>query len=232
MSDRLLRVAGAALAAAATAIVIVALAIIPFLNPAWVAFEQGRAEATAWTGFREAELRRVTDAILADLVVGPPAFDVEFGGQPVLNERERGHMADVRGVFVGLAVLAVVSVVVLGAALRLVRPPAAVWKAIRAGAVALSVGVVVVGVVGLVAFEAAFEVFHRLFFAGGTYTFDPSTERLVQLFPQRFWFETALAVGIAILLLAAGTTWVATRRVRSEHRAPVLAVTTNPEPAR
>ena len=34
-----------------------ALTIPLFLNPLWVAFEQGRAEATAWTGFSDAELR-------------------------------------------------------------------------------------------------------------------------------------------------------------------------------
>ena len=66
-------------------------------EPVWVAFEQGRAEATAWTGFSEPELRTATDAILADLVFGPPDFDVAVAGQPVLIERERGHMRDVRG---------------------------------------------------------------------------------------------------------------------------------------
>ena len=47
----------------ATALVIVALVIPLFLNPVWVAFEQGRAEATAWTGFTEPQLRTATDAI-------------------------------------------------------------------------------------------------------------------------------------------------------------------------
>ena len=85
----------------ATALAIVAVTLPLFLNPVWVAFEQGRAEATAWTGFTEPELRAATDAILADLVVGPPDFDVAVAGTPVLNERERGHMRDVRGVFIG-----------------------------------------------------------------------------------------------------------------------------------
>ncbi len=97
----------------ATAIVIVAVAIIPFLTPAWIGFEQGRAQAQAWTGYSEADLRTATNAILADLVVGPPDFDVAIAGVPVLNDRERGHMRDVRTVFGGLAIAAVVSVIVL-----------------------------------------------------------------------------------------------------------------------
>ena len=43
-----------------------------------------------------------TDAIVADLVFGPPDFDVEVGGVPVLIEREQQHMRDVRTVFAGL----------------------------------------------------------------------------------------------------------------------------------
>ena len=104
-----------------TALVIVALAILPFLTPAWVAFGQGRAQATAWTGFTEADLRTVTDAILADLVVGPPDFDVTLDGVPVLEERERQHMRDVRGVFAAFYALAAVGAVVLVAAFLLAR---------------------------------------------------------------------------------------------------------------
>ena len=43
--------AASVLIGVATAIVIVTLTIVPFLSPQWVAFEQGRADATAWTGF-------------------------------------------------------------------------------------------------------------------------------------------------------------------------------------
>ena len=34
-------------------------------------------------------------------MIGPPDFDVAVGGAPVLEERERQHMRDVRGVFIG-----------------------------------------------------------------------------------------------------------------------------------
>jgi len=98
----------------ATAIVIVSVAIAPFLSSPWLAFEQGRAEATAWTGFSEAELARVTNAIVEDLVAGPADFDVAVDGAPVLNERERGHMRDVRTVFMGLWVLTGAALIVLG----------------------------------------------------------------------------------------------------------------------
>lgn len=198
----------------ATAIVIVTVAVLPFLTPQWVAFEQGRANATAWTGYLADELRTATDSILVDLVFGPPDFDVEVRGEAVLDERERGHMRNVRSVFVGLWVLAAVSILVLIVASRR-RDGAAAWRAARRGAFGLTGAIVIIGAVALVAFDALFELFHRIFFPAGSYTFDPTTERLVQLFPFQFWEETALVVGVAIIAIALGTAAVAGRRAGS-----------------
>lgn len=194
----------------ATAIVIVAVAILPFLTPQWVAFEQERSQAAAWTGFTTAELRTATDAILADLVFGGD-FTVQVDGTPVLNEREQAHMADVRTVFRGLWILALVSVGVLVIATR--RPDrSGTWRAVRGGALGLTVGVVILGGIALVAFDQLFEVFHEIFFPPGSFLFDPRTDRLVQLFPFQFWQETAIVVGILIIAIALGVAWVAGRR--------------------
>lgn len=198
----------------ATALAIVAVTLPLFLNPVWVAFEQGRAEATAWTGFTEPQLRAATDAILADLVLGPPEFDVAVAGAPVLNERERGHMRDVRGVFIGFFVVAAVlaaAALVIHARRRGTERGQS-WRAVQGGALALIALLVVGGAVSFVAFDALFETFHRIFFAGGSYTFDPATERLVQLFPFRFWQETAIVVGAVCIALAAIVAVVASER--------------------
>lgn len=207
---------GSTLIGLATAVGIVALVIPLFLNPLWVAFEQDRAQAASWTGYTETDLRAATDAILADLVLGPPDFDVVVGGEPVLNEREQAHMRDVRGVFIGFfavaASLAVAALLVAARRRRERRYPA--WGAVRGGALGLIVTLVLVGGFALVAFDLLFETFHRLFFSGGSYTFDPATERLVQLFPFRFWQETAIAVGVVAIALAAVVALVAQRRLR------------------
>lgn len=217
---------GDAVIAIATALAIVALTITLFLNPAWVAFEQGRAQAVAWTGYGEVELRAATDAILADLVVGPPEFDVAVGGGPVLNERERAHMRDVRGVFIGFFALALVTSAAAAviAARRRGDGRQAIWRAVLLGALGLIVALVMGGLIAVVAFDALFETFHRLFFAGGSYTFDPSTERLVQLFPFQFWQETAIAVGVVSIVIALVVGLVAARRLeRDDDPSPVAA---------
>jgi integral membrane protein (TIGR01906 family) len=64
------------------------------------------------------------------------------------------------------------------------------------------VGVVVVGAGFALFFDQAFELFHEIFFAPGTYMFDPRTEKLVQLFPDQFWSETSVALAATVLLLA------------------------------
>lgn len=178
----------------ATILVIAGIAVAPLLSPAWVGFAQERAQAIAWTGFTPEQVRTATDALLADLVLGPPDFDVAIGGAAVLNERERDHLRDVRAIFAGFALLVVASALILAIGRRAIA--SARWTAaVRTGATATVVGVVVAGVVAAVAFDTAFEVFHRLFFAGGSYAFDPRTERLVQLFPNQFWMESTIAAG-------------------------------------
>ena len=212
---------------AAAMLVVVAVAILPFLTPAWVGFEQGRTHAPELTGYTGAELAVATNAILHDLVLGPPDFAVEVNGVPVLEERERSHMRDVRGVFGGffaLALVAAVGLVVLVAGARLRGHPERAWRAIATGMKVLLVGIVVAGVIVTFFFDAAFEVFHRLFFAGGSYTFDPRTDRLVQLFPFDFWSETTLVVGAVIVVLAV-LVWLAASRLARSPAAAGLATT-------
>lgn len=224
----------------ATALAILAIVMPLFLNPVWVAFEQDRSQAAAWTGFSPTDLRAATDAILADLVFGPPEFDVAVAGQAVLDARERSHMRDVRTVFMGFfAVTAVLIVAGVAVALRRrALDRASSWRAVRNGALGLIVGLVLVGGYAFIAFDILFEVFHRLFFAGGSYTFDPATERLVQLFPFAFWQETAIALGVAAIVVAIGVSLVAHWRlavVRGADApgpaAPVATATSSAAPA-
>lgn len=204
--------------AVAAAVVVVAIAILPFLSPVWVAFEQGRTNAAALTGFSEADLRTATNSILHDLVLGPPEFAVEVAGAPVLDERERSHMRDVRGVFgvFGLlAAAAAVGLVVLVVGARRMGHPERASSAIGAGMRWLIGGIVVAAVIVTVAFDVAFDIFHRLFFPGGSYTFDPGSDRLVQLFPFAFWSETTIVLGAVIIGLAVVVALAARRASRA-----------------
>jgi len=212
----------------AAALVIVAISILPFLNPVWVGFEQDRAQAQAWTGFATADLRTVTNSILADLVVGPPAFDVQLGGEAVLDDRERQHMVDVRGVFAAFYVVAGIAGVVLIGAFVVARGGAArrtLWRRLARSGLIIAVSTVVIGVVGILFFDQAFELFHSLFFPAGSYDFDSGTEKLVQLFPYQFWVETTAAVAAVIVGLSLLLWWIGGRRAAAIAEPSIAART-------
>jgi integral membrane protein (TIGR01906 family) len=199
------------------ALVVVALAILPFLTPAWMSFGQTRAQATAWTGFTEAELRSVTDSIVHDLVFGPPDFAATLPGEttPVLSDAERAHMRDVRGVFAGFYVVAVGAALVLAGAFVLARgrdARARLWRRLSRSGTAIAVVTLVGGGLGVLVFDQAFTLFHEIFFPGGNWAFDPRTDKLVQIFPDQFWSDTTIAVGIFVILLAIGLRWLGARR--------------------
>ncbi|HLO35079.1 MAG TPA: DUF1461 domain-containing protein, partial [Candidatus Deferrimicrobium sp.] len=96
--------------------------------------------------------------------------------------------------------------------------PQRAWSAISTGMRELIVGVVVAGVVAAVAFDQLFEIFHELFFPAGSFTFDPRTDHLVQLFPFDFWSETTIVLGVVIVILGAVVSVFAGRRARGAER--------------
>ena len=103
-------------------------------------------------------------------------------------------------------------------AFLLARGPAArarLWRRLGLAGRVIAVATVALGIVGVLFFDTAFEVFHELFFPAGSFLFDPATDRLVQLFPETFWVETTIAVGIVIIALAAGLAWFGGRRART-----------------
>ncbi|HSW41937.1 MAG TPA: DUF1461 domain-containing protein [Patescibacteria group bacterium] len=211
----------AAAVAAATALVITGASILLFFNPVWISSAQGRASAAAATGWTAGQVDAVTLDIVLEVWFGPGAFDQEVAGEPVLDERERSHMVDVRRV-----VLSFFAVVVAGAAVLLVAGASSrgsrwFWRAVEFGAAGLAVGALVIGGAFLAFFDIAFTLFHQLFFAAGTWTFDPATDRLVQLFPYEFWTETSVAIaGVGLVLTAC--VWVLARRLAGRRGGPAV----------
>ena len=202
----------AVLAGACTVLAILGVAIALFFNPIWIGFEQERSGVPEITGYTADQVRAVTGSILADLFLGPPAFDATVNGRPVLDAAERSHMVDVRNVVLPAAIG--FAVAVAGLALLLVTNwrRAWLWRAIPVGSGALTLAGVVIGIAVLFFFDAAFLLFHLVFFPQGNFSFDPRTQRLTQLFPDQFWTETSIAIAVTGLAIAAAVTLVARRR--------------------
>jgi integral membrane protein (TIGR01906 family) len=221
------RLAGFAVALA-TALVLTGAAIALFFNPAWVSFAQGRANAAAYTGWTPEQVDGVTRDIVLEVWFGPGTFEQEVAGEPVFTERERSHMADVRGVVLSFYALVLLGAATLAVAGLASRGSPWFWRRVGFGAKALAIGTIAVGSAFLLFFDTAFTLFHQLFFAEGSWTFDPATDRLVQLFPYQFWTETSVAIAVVGLGLTIAAWALATRlaRPRGTPAAPAAAAVT------
>ncbi|HXF68457.1 MAG TPA: TIGR01906 family membrane protein [Thermoflexus sp.] len=139
--------------------------------------------------------------------------EVRFAdGQPAFNEREIRHMQDVC-VLQGIAfrIGLILALVLIGAWACLWFSPAThrlAWQSLNWGGL-LTLGLVLGILLGfLFSFDAAFTLFHRIFFEGDTWLFLP-TDTLIRLYPEKFWFDAAVWIGgltlleaIALILLA------------------------------
>ena len=186
----------------ALALVITLLGPLLLFNPAFTSVLQQRHDVAEAFDVPQADVDRVTTAILVDLATDGP-FDAAFeGGQPLLDARERSHMRDVAGLVRLLGVIVLVSVVVaVVAGWRLRREPVRQGKTMLLAAGSVGAAAVMLAIVFAVAFEPAFLFFHQLFFPAGTYLFEPGSN-LITLFPEAFWYEAALAAGATIVLAA------------------------------
>ena len=211
------RVAGIAVSLM-TVVAITGLTIALFFTPPWVSFEQERARVPAITGYTPEQVGMVTGAILADLFLGPPDFDVVVEGRPVLDAAERSHMMDVRALVLPFALALSLVVTALAAIVVRYRWQSWMWRAVARGSGLLALIGVAAGVVVLLMFDTAFLVFHLLFFPQGNFAFDPRIQRLTQLFPDQFWADTAMGIALVGLAIAVGAWLVARWAARHADR--------------
>ena len=207
--------------AVSTIVVLVGVGLAPFWSPIWVYPAQDRAHAEIWTGWPSDVVHSVTGSILHDVIIGPPDFAQVVDGRPVLTDGERAHMRDVHSVLSEVAVVVAAAALVLLAGWRLTRKTA-FWNAVRTGGAVLGVSVAALGVMSVVAFDAVFELMHRLLFPAGTYAFEPSS-RLLQLFPEQLFFESGIALGAVLIVLALIVVMAAGRLARRAERGSTSA---------
>jgi integral membrane protein (TIGR01906 family) len=114
------------------------------------------------------------------------------------NDRELQHMLDVKHVVGGAMRVLEVSfavLILLGLWAWLGKWFSIYLKGLQRGGIVtlLFIGLIILFV--LVAFDYLFVIFHELFFKAGTWTFLYS-DTLIRLFPERFWQDTFLVVGV------------------------------------
>ena len=193
---RLLRRSLLALAAAALAI---GATTAIFLTPPVVHLLLSVSDASTVLGVEPRVAEALSDALVGDLLTDG-AFDAPLGDAPLLSASERSHLVDVGALLRAVLVAGLGGLITLAAART--RRRAWLRVAIRDGAALIVGGALVAAAAFTFAFDATFSFFHGLFFAAGTWTFNPATDRLVQLYPQEFWTLAALLFCLALALLS------------------------------
>jgi hypothetical protein len=206
----------------ATALVIIVVSVLLLTTPLWMHFGLEASDATgAFSPCGPRFAYEVSDQTVNELLFGPGTFraracDILTGPltQPFYTYDEAAHLRDARAVLYLFVALAAAALVLIVAALLHRPKDARRWRAVARGGAGLAIGAVVVGVVGFLAFDAAFELFHRVFFPGGNWQF-PADSNMIRLYPEMFWQLTAAALGVLCVLGGGVVWWLAQRRARS-----------------
>ena len=187
------------------------------LTPLWLQVEYNRPGfPDDYFGFtREDRLAYAPPAIdylLNDADVSFLGDMIDADGRPLYTAGELEHMHDVKALTqAAFAFLLVAALVATGIVWLLARRPQtrpALWRALRdAGLITLAaIAAIVIGAV--TAWNTFFTMFHNLFFTEGTWQFLYS-DTLIRLFPEQFWFDSAIVIGtltgvIALILVVVG----------------------------
>lgn len=135
--------------------------------------------------------------------------DLTFAnGIPLYTTRELDHMRDVKVVTQTAYALALVTGVLALAAIGVMVSIPDARKSLRFGlrngALLTLVLLFTIIVLAVGNWEFFFTGFHELFFANGTWMFYTS-DTLIRLFPEQFWFDAAITIGVLAGFIALGT---------------------------
>ena len=136
-------------------------------------------------------------------------------GGPLFTPDEYAHMADVRAVFRGAELVALLALVVFAFRLARARRRGDALRVTRDASLVAAAAVVAIGLAAAFAFDTLFLLFHEIFFAQGNFLFDPATSNLLRLYPEWYWQGITAAVGLSFVVVAAavaGGTHLALRR--------------------
>ena len=159
------------------------------------------------TGLSDSELQRVAQAFITYFQSGPGDLNLEVTttreGQVMLfNEREVAHMRDVQVLMrrvLSLQTIAFVALLVAVIVIVATGPRTAASLILRATAIGGGTTVLIIGALSLAAaadFDRLFMQFHFMSFSNDLWLLDPRKDRLIQLFPEGYFYDAALRIGI------------------------------------
>lgn len=132
-------------------------------------------------------------------------------GQLKLSDEGAAHFADCKGLFSlnfwALLVSGIITLTLLllnkFKAVSLARPFGH-GAQLLAAVIAVALPVIIILLVLIVGFDAAFEAFHAIFFPGKTnWLFDPREDQIINVMPQEFFLNCAIIVSVVLITFSA-----------------------------
>jgi integral membrane protein (TIGR01906 family) len=194
----------------AVPVVLVVMPIRVLMHPRWVYFEYSRPDFPPDSFGLTLQERTRLAVTGIDSIIGPRGVvvlqEARFSdGSPAFNEREVGHMQDVRkvtgNIYLAQVVLFIVAVIAVVALARGKAHLAAAGALLSGALVTVALLVALVFFV-FTGFDTFFTAFHRVFFSGDTWLFNYS-DTLIRLYPVQFWFDAATVIGVTSIVEAA-----------------------------
>jgi integral membrane protein (TIGR01906 family) len=185
--------------------------IIVWESPSYPSFEYGRIAPDRY-GFALEDRLELAEATLGYLRSSEPADEairlleeLSLPGvdQPLYNEREIGHMLDVKELTdLFSRLIWVASIIVIGGLLYLLLKEerrTEGYRAIRNGGLFTTGALLLVIILIGLSWNLVFTQFHEILFPPDTWTFYLS-DSLIRLFPEKFWFDFGLLWTSAVAL--------------------------------
>ena len=177
--------------------------IFVFLTPQYLDYEYNKPDFPKAERFNDKDRRYyATESI--EYERGARTLE-QFKALGVYDDREVKHMVDVRVLIEKVTTFhAADGLLLLLALVGLAARPTTRALAARGLLTGALLTVALFGAIGLFAatgFNTFFTGFHRVFFEGDTWLFS-YTDSLIQFYPLRFWFDTAIALVVLTLLEA------------------------------
>jgi integral membrane protein (TIGR01906 family) len=188
-----------------------------------------RYDAAAELGLSDAELKRAAQELISYFnnrhqeyfEINVTYDDGQTG--PLYNQSEISHMKDVKWLLWidYAAVLFSAAYILLYAGIFWFRNRSRVgWELARSacrGGVFTCGAIIFLGFLAVISFDWLFLKFHQLFFPQGNFQFSPY-DNMIIMFPDGFWSDVALLVGLVSLVLGALVAGIGWMGLKYLHR--------------
>jgi len=187
----------------------------------------------------ESELIRANGEINRYLVnsdappLAPQVTDNSGETISLFSAKEISHMADVRSL---VQLMFKIQMITMALALTLAVVMIMLWPARVLAAATLWAGLLMttvlamVGTLAMTGFDGAWSQFHQLAFTNDLWQLNALTDHLIQMYPETFWYDVSMAVGLFLLAQAVGLTALSTTYlILTRNSADVIEARARPE---